>query len=160
MTLGDIIKEYRSSHKMSMDTFSDKSGISKAYISLLEKNKHPKTGKAITPSIQCIKQAADGMDMDFNDLFSMIEGNVSLKDNKTEPFLSHRDERDISRRLEKTLDDLENQQDALMFDGAPMDDQTRELLKASLENSIRIAKINAKKFTPKKYLHTDKKQGE
>ena len=31
-------------------------------------------------------------------------------------------------------------------------DETRELLKASLENSIRIAKINAKqKFTPKKY---------
>lgn len=162
MTLGDIIKEYRSSHKMSMDAFSDKSGISKAYISLLEKNKHPKTGKAITPSIQCIKQAADGMDMDFNVLFGMIEGNVSLTDNsqKTEVLLSRRDERDISRRLEKTLDDLENQQDALMFDGAPMDDQTRELLKASLENSIRIAKINAKKFTPKKYLHTDEKQGE
>ena len=82
-------------------------------------------------------------------------------DNITNDFkLSARDERDISRRLEKTLDDLENQQDALMFDGAPMDDQTRELLKASLENSIRIAKINAKKFTPKKYLHADEKQGE
>ncbi len=39
-----------------------------------------------------------------------------------------------------------------MFDGEVMDDNTRELLKASLENSMRIAKINAKqKFTPKKY---------
>ena len=85
---------------------------------------------------------------------------IEEKDQHERNLLSARDERDISRRLEKTLDDLENQQDALMFDGAPMDDQTRELPKASLENSIRIAKINAKKFTPKKYLHTDEKQGE
>ena len=42
MTLGDIIKDYRKSHNMSMDLFAEKSGISKAYISLLEKNKHPK----------------------------------------------------------------------------------------------------------------------
>ena len=79
---------------------------------------------------------------------------------REQSILSARDERDISRRLEKTLSDLENQQGALMFDGVPMDDQTRELLKASLENSIRMAKINAKKVTPKKYRHTDEKQGE
>ena len=43
-------------------------------------------------------------------------------------------------------------QDGLMFSGEPLDEETKELLKASLENSIRIAKINAKeKFTPKKY---------
>ena len=38
MTLGDIIKSYRSKYGLSMDSFFDKSGISKAYISLLEKN--------------------------------------------------------------------------------------------------------------------------
>ena len=36
MTLGEIIKEYRISHSLSMDGFSKLSGISKAYISLLE----------------------------------------------------------------------------------------------------------------------------
>lgn len=62
------------------------------------------------------------------------------------------DERDIAKRLEATLSDLSNSQEALMFSGEPLDEETRELLKASLENSIRIAKINAKqKFTPKKY---------
>lgn len=81
MTLGEIIKEYRTIHKMSMDTFSDRSGISKSYISLLEKNQHPITGKQIAPSIQCIKQAADGMRMDFNDLFNKLDGNVSLIEN-------------------------------------------------------------------------------
>lgn len=79
MTLGDIIRDYRKEHHLSMDDFSAKSGISKAYISLLEKNKHPKTGKKIAPSIQYIKQAADGMNMDFNVLFSMIDGDVTLE---------------------------------------------------------------------------------
>lgn len=80
MTLGDIIRNYRKDHDLSMDAFSEKSGISKAYISLLEKNKHPKTGKSIAPSIQCIKQAAEGMNIDFNVLFSMIDSNVTLND--------------------------------------------------------------------------------
>lgn len=83
MSLGDIIKTYRLNHgKMSMDLFSEKSGISKAYISLLEKNKHPKTGKPIAPSIQVIKQAADAMNMDFDALFSMLEGEVALSEQK------------------------------------------------------------------------------
>lgn len=81
MTLGDIIKEYRTSHKMSMDAFAEKSGISKAYISILEKNKRPQTGKPVAPSIQCIKQAADGMDMDFNVLFSKIDSDVTINNN-------------------------------------------------------------------------------
>lgn len=68
------------------------------------------------------------------------------------PELTKRDEKDIAKRLENALSDLEDSQNALMFSGEPLDDETRELLKASLENSLRIAKINAKqKFTPKKY---------
>lgn len=84
MTLGDIIKEYRTTHNLSMDAFSERSGISKAYISLLEKNKHPKTGKPIAPSIQSIKQAADGMGIDFNTLFGKIDGNVDISDTSHE----------------------------------------------------------------------------
>lgn len=78
MTLGEIIKKYRIEHDMSMDAFSEKSHISKAYISLLEKNKHPRTGKPIAPSIEIIKQAADAMGMDFNDLFAMIDSDVEV----------------------------------------------------------------------------------
>lgn len=74
---------------------------------------------------------------------------------KKEITLTSKDERDISRRLEQALEDLEGQQEGLMFDGEPLDDETKELLKISLENSIRIAKLNAKqKFTPKKYRKT------
>ena len=80
MTLGDIIKQYREEHKLSMDSFAEKSGISKAYISLLEKNKHPKTGKPIAPSIKYIKQVSDAIGMDFNELFNMIDSEVTLNE--------------------------------------------------------------------------------
>ena len=45
MTLGDIIKDYRKKQHLSMDAFSERSGISKAYISLLEKISIPKLEK-------------------------------------------------------------------------------------------------------------------
>ena len=42
-----------------------------------------------------------------------------------EPVLTPRDERDISRKLQQTLCQLESGQEGLMFDGEPMDDETR-----------------------------------
>ena len=41
MTLGEIIKQYRDENKMSMDAFAKKAGLSKAYISILERNYNP-----------------------------------------------------------------------------------------------------------------------
>ena len=77
--------------------------------------------------------------------------NLMTDDGNSVTILNKKDENDIARRLENTLADLDTDE-ALMFSGEPIDEKTRELLKASLENSIRIAKINAKqKFTPKKY---------
>lgn len=75
---------------------------------------------------------------------------------KPDKILNTKDKKDIAKRLESALLDLENQQEALMFSGEPLDDETRELLKASLANSITIAKINAKqKYTPKKYKNKE-----
>ncbi len=66
--------------------------------------------------------------------------------------LTQKDEKDIKKALNETLNQLENSQDGLMFDGEPIDDETRELLRISLENSMRLAKeIAKKKYTPKKY---------
>jgi transcriptional regulator with XRE-family HTH domain len=61
-----------------MDAFAAQSGMSKSYISILEKNQHPKTGKPVIPSITVIRQAADGMHVDFNDLIAQIDGDVRI----------------------------------------------------------------------------------
>ena len=67
------------------------------------------------------------------------------------PLLTEKDEKDIEKTLQDTLNQLESEQNGLMFSGQALDDETRELLKISLENSLRMAKITAKKkFTPKK----------
>lgn len=67
------------------------------------------------------------------------------------PALNKRDERDIKKKMEEMLD-LFNSDDALMFDGEPLDDETRQLLKDSYENQLRMTKALAKeKYTPNKY---------
>ncbi|WP_370695623.1 helix-turn-helix domain-containing protein [Bacillus cereus group sp. BfR-BA-01428] len=66
--------------------------------------------------------------------------------------LSQEEKRDIARDLEKTLEELDNSEAALMFDGEPIDEHTKEMIRISLENSMRMAKQLAKqKFTPNKY---------
>ena len=66
------------------------------------------------------------------------------------PALTKKDERDIAKRLEQTINLLESS-DALMFDGEPLDEESMELLKVSLQNQYTLAKQIAKqKFTSKK----------
>lgn len=73
MTLGEIVKEYRQNHKMSMDDFSKLCGLSKGYISMLEKNVNPTTGKAIAPSLETIRQIAITINTDINTLIEQLE---------------------------------------------------------------------------------------
>jgi transcriptional regulator with XRE-family HTH domain len=74
------------------------------------------------------------------------------------PALTKKDERDIARRLEEMLDLMSPSSGSLMFDGEPIDDETRELLRASLQNQLEMSKRLAKqKYTPKKYRN---KEGE
>ncbi|WP_230398014.1 helix-turn-helix domain-containing protein [Novisyntrophococcus fermenticellae] len=99
-----------------------------------------------TPSMITLQKIADyfGVTVDY-----LMTGK---EPERKEPALTSKDERDIAKMLQNTLEELENDQAALAFSGEPLDEETRELLKISLENSLRIAKINAKKkFTPKKY---------
>lgn len=68
------------------------------------------------------------------------------------PILTKKDERDIGKRMEAMLEELESAQGDLMFSGEALDLGTKELLAASLRNSMQMGKLMAKqKFTPKKY---------
>lgn len=73
-------------------------------------------------------------------------------DEKPEPQLTTKDEKDIAKTIKKALDQIESEQEGLMFDGLPMDKETRDLIKRSLETAAILAKkINKEKYTPKKY---------
>ncbi len=131
MTLVDKIRTLAKQIDMSLPQLEVELGLGNGTIS---------RWKTSSPNTDKLQKIADyfNVSMDY------------LLDRETQ--LSKRDEKDIAKRLETALADLEDSQNALMFSGEPLDEETRELLKASLENSIRIAKINAKqKYTPKKY---------
>ena len=78
MRLGEIIKKYREEHEMSMSEFAKVSGLSKQYVSVLERGKHPSSGKSVAPSLEVIKKVAQAMGMSFDDLFAMLDDEVSL----------------------------------------------------------------------------------
>lgn len=50
MNLGEIIHNYRMDNKMTLDDVAKKCGITKGYVSMLEKNVNPKTKRALSPS--------------------------------------------------------------------------------------------------------------
>lgn len=85
MHLGDFIKEYRQRHKLSMDKFADMSGLSKAYISMLEKNQNSRSKQPIVPSLETIRAVANTIGVDFNYIIDKIDPDteVSLEEVKS-----------------------------------------------------------------------------
>lgn len=73
MTLGELVKKYRNEHDLSLRDFSRISGVSNGYISMLEKNEHPKTKKPIVPSIEKMKCIASAMGMTLDALLEIID---------------------------------------------------------------------------------------
>lgn len=72
MTLGDLIKEYRNRNGLTMQEFATLSGLSKGYISMLEKNKHPQNNKEIIPSLDTFNKVATAMKITLNDILEAV----------------------------------------------------------------------------------------
>lgn len=52
---------------------------------------------------------------------------------------------DVSKTMKKLLEDLQQNRHVMMFDGEVLDDESRELLISSLEQSLRMGKIMQKR---------------
>ena len=143
MELYENIKHRRKSLKLSQDELAKLTGYTdRTSISKIE------AGKVDLPQSK-IRLFAQALQTTEGELMGTTS-NTPSPAKQTQ--LSPKEERDIARQLEATLSELSNPNSALMFDGEPLDDETRELLRASLENQFRMARIIAKeKYTPKKY---------
>lgn len=101
-----------------------------------------------SPKIDNIKKVADYFDVSTDYLLGRTEQRKYYD-------LTEKDERDIQKELQRLIDEMSNNSSYAAFDGAAysdLDEEDRELLKMSLENSLRLAKRLAKqKFTPKKH---------
>ena len=79
MHLGKVIKQYRYDHgKMSMQAFSDKCGLSKGYIAMLERNKNSKTGEPVVPSVETFAKVAYAMNITLEQLSQMVDENQPI----------------------------------------------------------------------------------
>lgn len=138
MNVYERIEKLRKERKLSQAKLEKELGFSNGSVS---------KWKSSTPTPERLKKLADyfGVSVDY-----LMNG-----EDTEQPTLTRKNERDIEKALKETLDQLDSQ-DGLMFDGEALDDNTKELLKISLENTIRTAKIAAKKkFTPKSIQNGD-----
>lgn len=74
MILGDMIKQYRTETHMSMEQFAQKSGLSKAYVSVLERNYNPVNGKPVVPSLETIKAVSGVIGKEFGEVIALLDG--------------------------------------------------------------------------------------
>lgn len=141
------LRELRKQYKLTAKEFGEKFNLAESTISGYE------TG-ARKPDMGTLEKFADFFNVSVDYLLGRTDDPTppDRKDNQNAlPPLTPKDERDIARDLERIMNNLESD-DGLAFYGEPMDEQTKELLRISLENSMRLAKQMAKqKFTPKKY---------
>ena len=139
MSFGAKLKACRKELSLSQKEFGQKIGVAESTVSLYESNKR-------FPDADTLKIISSllGVSIDY------LLGNSTSKElpGSNLPPLTPKDERDIARDLENMIESLDGS--AAM--GNAEGDEDRELLRASLETAMKIAKRTAKKkFTPKKY---------
>jgi transcriptional regulator with XRE-family HTH domain len=141
--IGDNIKFFRKKAKMTQMELAKKAKISRSYLADVERNRY-------NPSFDTLKAIASALNVPISSLIGE-EDDKNLNRDAQLPELTEKDELDIAKDLQRIMDNLESRE-GLMYDGEPLDEETRELIRISLENSMRLAKqIVKKKFTPKKY---------
>lgn len=86
MTLGEYIKEYREEHGISQRRFVEmcNGALSTGYISMLEKNYNPATGKPLAPSIEMHKAVADATGVSLDYLMRKLNGTEEVSISNTQ----------------------------------------------------------------------------
>ena len=73
MKLSTVVSDYRKRLQISQREFSRRCGLSNSYISFIENELNPKTGKPIVPTLEQYQKIASGMDMTVHQLFELLD---------------------------------------------------------------------------------------
>ena len=73
MKLSDVIKRYRIEHGLSQRQMGAQCGLSTGYISLIEKEINPQTGKQMVPSLPVLNKISAGMGLTLDDLLAVCD---------------------------------------------------------------------------------------
>ena len=78
MKLSTIVSDYRRRLQISQREFSRRCGLSNSYISFIENELNPKTGKPIVPTLEQYQKIASGMDMTVHQLFEQLDDDAPV----------------------------------------------------------------------------------
>lgn len=73
MKLSAIITDYRSRMQISQREFARRCDLSNSYISFIENEMNPKTGRPMVPTLEQYQKLASGMDMTVHQLFELLD---------------------------------------------------------------------------------------
>lgn len=73
MKLSVIISDYRKQTQISQREFARRCGLSNSYISFIENEYNPRTGKPIVPTLEQYRKIAAGMGLTVHQLFEQLD---------------------------------------------------------------------------------------
>lgn len=145
--LSNRLSELRKVHKLRQEDLAKRVGIARTTYAMYEQGKRE-------PDYEILQKLADFFEVSVDYLLGRT-AKQKPHENDGLPELTDKDERDIQKDLQLIINNLASGEGYSQYDGQTiedMDEEDRELLISSLENSMRIAKRIAKqKFTPKKF---------
>jgi len=104
-----------------------------------------------TPDAETLSKLSDLFSVSVDFLLGITDIVTTPVLNGLQQQLTKKDEKDIEKTLNRTIEMLENQE-GLMLSGKPIDEDDFELIKAAIQNELKYAKkVNKKKFTPNKF---------
>jgi transcriptional regulator with XRE-family HTH domain len=133
MSIGKNIKFYRKQKKMTQIELAERANMSRSYLADIERDRY-------NPSIETLKSIAKALQIDVS---SLIEGDTNDSSSKQDVIPSWATKKDI-RDFKKMLEEDEE----LMFDGVPLDDEDRERIKQVLTALFWDAKKRNKRNKP------------
>lgn len=115
MKLSELIIDFRTRMNISQREFSRRCDLSNSYISFLENEKNPRTGKPIIPTIDQYKKLADGMGMTVHRLFELLDDDAPVDISSGSSAPDGQPRTPEARSLAKGLDKMpEEQRKAIM----------------------------------------------
>ena len=73
MKLSTIISDYRKRLQISQREFARRCGLSNSYISFIENELNPRTGRPMVPTLEQYRKIAAGMDLSVHQLFGLLD---------------------------------------------------------------------------------------
>ncbi len=130
MSIGNTLKQFRKTAKLTQEELARKANLSRSYVADIERDRY-------NPSVETLKVIAGALHIGAAQLIGEEKPGYTVTD---------KDEGDIARDLEHAMAKLDSNQTITFYgEQLDLDEEERELLRASMEQTFRLAKQLAKK---------------